>query len=888
MLLPPPTTRILDPVQLTRIEATHGGFLYQHLYGVACVLMAGPLAWTRMLIEFDEDIELQFEGRHAYVQVKTRSRVIQPGDIASALDRFERYRRMHASHERTGRAEFVLVLNSEPSPALSEQIDRRQIPEDVRIIWPASPASDLPPAWPDVDAAFGWCIERAESLPFLMVAPDVLVFKLAGLMQRIASGTGGHMSHAVASAEIPGLLELAAQQLHDFPDPPLFYRPQDHEPPLTTDAEFRLVVGFSGAGKTSWAAHGAVVEGGQASAYFDVADLPSALVSVALARELSARWLRNDRVALQTIAQAALSGLEALQAVVRALAALTTPRTVVIDNAHRLAVEDAQGLGRTLRGLRLVMLAQPTADLGALSTSLGVEPEWLMGWGDDSISAVASEEGCGASMATVVRLKRLTGGLPLYVRSAIEVAKRELEGSLEALCDALELQTLTTETAQQAILSRVIDGLALQRRQVLACAALADVPLSADEMVAIAAGGFALESREIIQSLRSLRANGLMQAYGSQLIKVHDAMRPIALERLGDDPAAERRAKEELLKLLGPSLGEGGDKNRFPLFVNLLVDLRQVEKLADLGTEEWFHEVGDFPRVWPLLESASRDGAVAPDTRFEALDALLYYRQRHGPDDKVAPLLVEMEALLAQVTDLRARLVFLQKSLLYRAEKRDEPGVMDFLRRTKTLVPEVKSYRRVFAYSTALALWKLSKFDEAERILGALTKDYQQALDIDLQTLLQGPQKYATRARQAEDYGDDCKRLGDCYDLLARVLERLRRSPGPCRAFAIRLFEITGSLDSAARVSTDLVWQHVDAKEFTRARSLLEGGVVASINTHGPASRRIPIRALYAHVLGKTGDVEAARNELRAIEPYFNSLPESEKLDAKNLTDFLR
>ena len=89
-------------------------------------------------------------------------------------------------------------------------------------------------------------------------------------------------------------------------------------------------------------------------------------------------------------------------------------------------------------------------------------------------------------------------------------------------------------------------------------------------------------------------------------------------------------------------------------------------------------------------------------------------------------------------------------------------------------------------------------------------------------------------------------------------------------------------------MSTDLVWQHVDAKEFTRARSLLEGGVVASINTHGPASRRIPIRALYAHVLGKTGDVEAARNELRAIEPYFNSLPESEKLDAKNLTDFLR
>jgi hypothetical protein len=52
----PPTT--LDPSQLTRIEAVHRGFLYQHLFAVGCLLFAAKAGASAIIVEADEDIEV--------------------------------------------------------------------------------------------------------------------------------------------------------------------------------------------------------------------------------------------------------------------------------------------------------------------------------------------------------------------------------------------------------------------------------------------------------------------------------------------------------------------------------------------------------------------------------------------------------------------------------------------------------------------------------------------------------------------------------------------------------------------------------------------------------------------------------------------------------------
>lgn len=882
------TIDVVDRAQLCRIEATHNGFLYQHFYGVACLLMVGQLGWTRMRVEVDEDLELEFNGRYVYVQVKSRSKLIQFSDIASALERFEQYRARHAPGDRVGQPEFVLALNQDPGPSLNTRISAGEFPQDVRFLLPGQTIPGLPPVWLDNEDAFKWCVARAEMLPFIMVAPDVLVQNLAGVIMRMAAGLDEFARHEITAGRAAGMLEQFVQQVHEFPAPPLNYRPQDNEPSLATDAPIRLIVGFSGAGKTSWAAQATLADV-QPRAYFDVADLPSSSVARAIARELAARWLGDNPDGRQAVASEALSGVEALHLVTSSLRAQQQAPTVVVDNAHRLQVEDARAIAEARGNLRLVFLAQPTAELDMMSTALDVEPEMLHGWGADSIGYEASAQGCKVSMATAARVRGLTAGLPLYVRSAISVAKKDYGSDLEAFCDAFESQSLSTDTRQHTLLAVVFNGLDEPSKRVLACASLSDVPLAAEEVAGVVTEAFSLDRLAVVRKLRFLRARGLLQAYGSQRSKVHDAMRPIALEYLIEEPEAGRRARAFLLDLVETSLREGHEKERFPLFIRLLIDLRDVAKLSDLGTEEAFHEGPEFPQMWPLLEEAASDLTLTTEVRFECLDALLYYRQKHGPEEAVAPLLWQMEALIdGGLENDRPRLVFLQKSLYYWAFQGNEARVQELIGKTQALLFNEASYRRVFTYSAAFALWKVSKPANAEKLLNDLLAEYFAVLSINIDELMSNPAPYAARVRANDDYGTDCKHLADCFDLLARVQEQVHKAQTGSRKVAVRLFEITGSWDSCARVGIDLVYQHLNRHELQQAWKLVSESLTGLVHAHGLVRHMIPLRYLHAHILGRMGQIPAAQEILRTADPFRNSLPIDEQMEAARLTNFLR
>jgi len=73
------------------------------------------------------------------------------------------------------------------------------------------------------------------------------------------------------------------------------------------------------------------------------------------------------------------------------------------------------------------------------------------------------------------RLKALTGGMPLFVQSAAGIAVSEYEGDVAQLCDSLEGQTNTAETAQEVILARVFDALPGTARDAVAVLSLSDL-----------------------------------------------------------------------------------------------------------------------------------------------------------------------------------------------------------------------------------------------------------------------------------------------------------------------------------------------------------------------------------------------------------------------------
>lgn len=91
--------------------------------------------------------------------------------------------------------------------------------------------------------------------------------------------------------------------------------------------------------------------------------------------------------------------------------------------------------------------------------------------------------GCVRSVQTFEQLRIFSGGLPLYVDSAITVALSEYGGDIEALCADLGQQSNVVETAQEVILARVYDGYDQVTQNALAIVSLADTGLMHEEVV---------------------------------------------------------------------------------------------------------------------------------------------------------------------------------------------------------------------------------------------------------------------------------------------------------------------------------------------------------------------------------------------------------------------
>jgi hypothetical protein len=226
----------LDTRQLARIEAVHRGFLYQHIYAAECLFHAARAGVTHVVVENDEDVELVRPDKRIYAQIKMRTSHLIFSDIDGALTRFDAIRTEHAEGRRSGACQFVVVSNSAPGPELSARIKAPDWPSDVTILCPGATAIDeaLPEPWRNIADGFDACRSAAETLPFSILAPETLVWKLADRIMAAAAGVEPNPGHSFAVADLPSLFEQLVIQLQDFPGPPLRYRPQESEPALVS------------------------------------------------------------------------------------------------------------------------------------------------------------------------------------------------------------------------------------------------------------------------------------------------------------------------------------------------------------------------------------------------------------------------------------------------------------------------------------------------------------------------------------------------------------------------------------------------------------------------------------------------------------------------------
>ncbi|MCG9561127.1 SEC-C domain-containing protein [Vibrio chagasii] len=882
---------VLDLAQLARIEAVHRGFLYQHLYAVACLLQAGSTNVETVSVELDEDIELTTSDKRIYVQVKTRSKPILPSDISSALLRFEQIRKEHATGAREGQSSFFIVANQEASPKLKKQIDSNSLPSDVVFLCPTdnhSQYSELPPAWINVEEAVKWCVSESSKINYSILSPETLVWKLAGLVQLAATGDSPSTEHSFHTKEFTSLFEQLVVQLQDFPTPPQNYIPQTNEPSIDSNTRIRIICGLSGSGKTAWVAQ-AALHSAEFCVYYDVGDLPGPSLASNLVRELAARFSVSNRDHLQKVLLPGSSGFESLRVFDTFLKEKNLKLLLVIDNAHRIPVDSLRVIFDATEHIRLLLLCQPNNNVRELEATTGFERESLLGWDIDAVANMVVALGGYASAQGYEQLRSYTGGLPLYVQSAAKIAVSGYAGSVDALCKDLTEQKNTVETAQEIILERVFKEFEPMVKESIALFSLADVGLKIDETTTFLSDALNITKKASSTLVRKMRATGVIEVYGSETLKVHDAVRTLGLQHL--ELIAREKYKNALNSLKGillESVFNGRDTSRFSLLIKVYIYLDETVTLIDISGQEMFHEMGLSIDVLSSLESAVTSDDLEPIHKFWALDSLVFLDLNEGRHENISRRFEAMDALLEE-NDFgnSERTAYAMKKILFSSEINDAEQVSLLVEQARECIPDEK-HERVFDYNHTYALWKLKKYKEAERLCEKVIDGYYQLLGITPKQV-QGRNSNGLWEiiNKPEGVQDDIKHIADALELYARIQSSQNKVSPLLRIHALKFYDLAHAPESLVRVGQDLADEFVGREDYIGAREVIENFVLPVVKESGLVSRLVQVRSQYAVVLALCGKFQDAREEMKQLSPYFSGLGDTQRLEVEQQANYI-
>lgn len=876
----------LDARQLARIEAVHRGFLYQHLYAATCLFRAAASGVTHVVVENDEDLELVLSGHRIYAQIKTRGSRLIFSDVEGALARFNQIRDEHVAGRRSGTCQFVVVSNVSPGPELAGRAGSAAWPGDVALLYPgsASLASSLLEPWPTVDEAFEACRAAAETLPFAILAPETLVWKLAGRIMAASAGIDPNPGHTFDVDGLPDLFEQLVIQLQDFPAPPLRYRPQDKEPPLVSEQRVRLVVGFSGAGKTSWVSQTAL-HASDRLAFYDIADISGPALASAVARELAARMFGSRDSKLGEILLPGASGTEILVAIGRHLAEDGLTATVVLDNAHRVSAADLVPLVRASPQLRFLLLAQPNSSMARLEATLGISAEPLLGWSNETAAAEGASLGCRGDYADYERMLKLTAGLPLYVQNALKIAAGSYEGDVDRLCTALEERTHVVETAQELILADVFETFDDNERRAVGALSLSDVPLSQAEASTILKRTFGMEQAAAAAAFRRLRTTGSIQIFGVDRFKVHDAIRPLGRAFLNDSGIeAVKTAREAIRDLVMVALPKDHDRQRVFLLLRMFVALGNVKPLVEMATDELFHELGYMDEISAFLAEAATSENTAAEDRFWALDGLVFAHFKDGDETDISNKLDRMDALVRENNlGLTERLAVGMKRMLFAARAKDVSTVKKTMTELSRVLPQTPQHLRVAKYNYAHALFELGMMDECVSGTFDLIIEYYDELGLRLADVMgNNPDKIWPLLKRDHNHTDDLKHLADALDLQSKAIKARGGNPGLGPIHAMKFYSMAQSLDSFVRVGQELVDDFIGRNDYIGARDVIERNLMPTITGLKLAGKIIPVRSQYAVVLAYCGAFDAADAEMARLEPYEGGLDPRGQWELRN------
>lgn len=861
--------KVLDLVQLARIQGTHSGFLYQHLYAVACLLAAPSTGVLRVRVERDEDVELELEQLAVYVQVKKREGgLLAPSDIDGMLERFEGIRAAHRRGERPGAPRFALVSNIELGPTLAT----REWPTDVLVVTPSTPAVALVGTGLLVPAQTLSDLVRetqahAEAFRLSVLKPESLVAKLVGLVSRAASGDGPDRSFATVDLE--RFCELFSAQLRTLPRVSV-YRPQSNEPSLPDDRGSLIVVGHAGDGKTAWASEVAALST-EVAVYVPCSSAPGEQLASRIVQATVATLVQYGNVRAHDLVLPGRNGSDALAVLDRQLAAQGIAVMVIVDDCHHISASALTDALRAAPGIRWLLLGRPCDALGEVAALFSLPRAMLEGWNDDVIASLLSEAECSTAPVDVAALRQATDGAPLFVLHAIRAIARDGKDT-GAYARALVAGTTTGRTAQEALLEGAVQALDLHTARVATALASIEIGLSGDEWTALLHNALHDEPAAVRRALRRLVDQQVGYETRSGLVAIHDAFRPLLVGRVLTALEAVR-VRETAANLLRAALLDERASERIVAYVRTLAALGRLSQIAEIANAvaEWLRETGTISEVRAHLEVCVREESLTAEDRFWALDTLAFLDIEEGEVDRAASRLPELGSLSTELND-HARAAHLHKQVLVA----DGRGDLTTVRSLLTSPQPSARHARILRYHGALAEGHAGNVQAAVLQLLDIAREYLAELNLTPNTMFAKSPEELRVMMPADADRSDVRHLADCYDAIVRFTARhpqYWRAAALPAAWSLKFYDLAGATRSVLRAGQEMTdvmlcqWDDPDA-----ARAFMEQSLLPALGRAGIPDMAIPVRAHHAVICAHCGDFDRADELMEALTPYAGGL----------------
>jgi hypothetical protein len=432
-------------------------------------------------------------------------------------------------------------------------------------------------------------------------------------------------------------------------------------------------------------------------------------------------------------------------------------------------------------------------------------------------------------------------------------------------------------------LARLIEALPADTRHALAVLSLCDVPLKRGELSEALSAALNVPAAAVAAHFRRLRTAGVLEVFGNDRLKVHDAVRlsgRVQFAALGANAAAAHRSLRDVLQR---SVQAEWEYPKLKLFLRMLAETGEVKTLVDLGGDELFHELGLWPEIEAWLKAAAASATVPPETRFWALDAIVFNLMRTGSAEARAR--IEDMKELAEAYDFgpEERLAVSMKEMLLLAREGREDEAMRVMDATAAALNPSPAHQRIFRYNAAAAMFRLGHAERAADEAMSIADEYFEVLGVTpLDVLGRSSPELRALLKPSDNIADDCKHLADCLDLHAMAANAAGRDSHLARIHAMKFYELAQSPESLVRVGQDLVDEFIGRRDFEGARQILEEELLPILQKLKLAGYVVPVRAQYAVTLAYCGAFDAAEAEMARLQPYEKALAPSARAELAN------